>query len=139
MKVYYGIGKVNKIQKKREIKILYENQNGFRYKNGESYQDRYIKRAMHLAYTRFQTKEEEKDAIGAITTFTGYSIFIDSKPFNGSLKKALEHNKAAEIKNLSKSELDKIYKALESEFKYVFEDYKEPITELTLFDEIFND
>ncbi|MGL4519332.1 MAG: hypothetical protein ACRCUJ_06570 [Phocaeicola sp.] len=134
MKVYYGVGKINKIKNKREILILYENQDSFRFQNGTSYQDRFVKRAMHLAYTRVQTKAEERDAMLSNRTFTAYSIFVDEKPFSGSLRKALQRNKDVESGIISEKELKAIYNALEEEFRNVFPSHSEPVENRTLFD-----
>lgn len=133
LKVYYGIEKTNSIKHKRAICILFSNSNDFRMdKDGRSYQDRFVARQMHLAYTRPQTAAEAADALGCNTVFVGYSMFIDDRRYGGSLQKVLAANSAADKNNVSKAERQRIAEALHEIFMEVYPDYKEPVRQLQL-------
>lgn len=127
LKVYYGIEKTNAIKHKRAICVLFENTGAFRVDNkGNSYQDRFVARQMHLAYTRQQTEEEQKEAVHKNQAFTNYSLFIDDKRFKGSLNAALMFNSQADSNNVSHSEREYIAEKLRKVFMELYPDYKEP-------------
>lgn len=99
LRVYYGIEKTNAVKHKRAICVLFENTGAFRVDNkGNSYQDRFVARQMHLAYTRQQTLAEAADAAAQNQAFTGYSLFVDDKRFKGSLNAVLAFNSQADSK-----------------------------------------
>lgn len=57
LKVFYGIGKINKIQKKTEIAVIFENGN-----NNPDRNLRMLSRWIKVVYVRNQTAEEMEDA-----------------------------------------------------------------------------
>ena len=63
--------------------------------------DKKVKLYQNIVYTRFQTKDELKDAEQSNRTFTEYSIYLDDKQIKGSLKRALEVNFLADKNNVS--------------------------------------
>ena len=134
LKVYYGIEKTNAIKHKRAVCVLFENTGAFRVDSkGNSYQDRFVARQMHLAYTRKQTAEEVEDAIAQNQVFTSYSLFVDDKRFRGSLNAVLAFNSQADSKNVSRAERERISEALRRVFMEVYPDYREPQEQGTLF------
>ena len=134
LKVYYGIEKTNAVKHKRAVCVLFENTGAFRVDNkGNSYQDRFVARQMHLAYTRRQTPAEAADAAAQNQVFTSYSLFIDDKRFKGSLDAVLTFNSQADSKNVSRAERERIAEALRRVFKEVYPDYREPQEQGLLF------
>ncbi len=134
LRVYYGIEKTNAIKHKRAVCVLFENTGAFRVDNkGCSYQDRFVARQMHLAYTRLQTLSEEADAVGQNQVFTSYSLFIDDKQFKGSLNEVLDFNSKADSKNVSRAERERISEAIRRVFMEIYPDYREPQVQGNLF------
>jgi hypothetical protein len=111
LKVYYGISKLNKVQKKPEISILYENGNNNPDKNLKM-----VKRWMSIVHVRNQTVEEMKDAQNKDRMFTKYGYFIDEKPWFGNLDKALQQNFDIESNHVSKLEREEIRNKLRLAF-----------------------
>lgn len=134
LKVYYGIEKTNSVKHKRAVCVLFENARAFRVDNkGNSYQDRFVARQMHLAYTRNQTIEEAADATAQNQVFTSYSLFVDDKRFKGSLEAVLAFNSQADSKNVSRAERERISEALRRVFMEIYPDYREPQEQGLLF------
>lgn len=134
LRVYYGIEKTNAVKHRRAICVLFENTGAFRVdNNGKSYQDRFVARQMHLAYTRLQTPAEAADATYQNRVFTGFSMFIDDKRFNGSLNAVLAFNSQADCNNVSRAERLRISEALRKQFKEIYPDYREPQMQGELF------
>lgn len=134
LKVYYGIEKTNAIKHKRAVCVLFENAGAFRVDNkGNSYQDRFVARQMHLAYTRKQTEAEAADAAVQNQVFTSYSLFVDDNRFKGSLAAVLSFNSQADSKNVSRAERERISEALCRVFMEVYPDYREPQEQGSLF------
>lgn len=119
-RVFYGWAKINKIRKKEAISVIFENDGGFE-KN-----DKKVKLYQNIVYTRFQTKDELKDAEQSNRTFTEYSIYLDDKQIKGSLKRALEVNFLADKNNVSEEVRKKIRSLLEKDFLLNHRGYKEP-------------
>lgn len=119
-RVFYGWAKINKIRKKEAISVIFENDGGFE-KN-----DKKVKLYQNTVYTRFQTKDELKDAEQSNRTFTEYSIYLDDKQIKGSLKRALEVNFLADKNNVSEEVRKKIRGLLEKDFLLNHRGYKEP-------------
>ena len=117
---FYGWAKINKIRKKEAISVIFENDGGFE-KN-----DKKVKLYQNTVYTRFQTKDELKDAEQSNRTFTEYSIYLDDKQIKGSLKRALEVNFLADKNNVSEEVRKKIRSLLEKDFLLNHRGYKEP-------------
>lgn len=111
LKVYYGIYRLNKIQRKPGIAIWYENGNNNPEKNLRS-----VQRQIDIVYTRHQTKEEMKDATNYNRMFTGYNYFVDEKPWQGDVDKALRHNFDAECNNVSENNRKEIWIKLRQAF-----------------------
>ena len=119
-RVFYGWAKINKIRKKEAISVIFENDGGFE-KN-----DKKVKLYQNTVYTRFQTKDELKDAEQSNRTFTEYSIYLDDKQIKGSLKRALEVNFLADKNNVSEDVREEIRSLLEKDFLLNHRGYKEP-------------
>lgn len=111
LKVYYGVFRLNKIQKKPGIAIWYENGNNNPDKNLRS-----VRRQMDIVYTRNQTDGEMKDAKNYNRMFTGYSYFVDEKPWYGNVDKALQHNFEAECNNVNEKTRKEIWNKLRQVF-----------------------
>lgn len=111
LKVYYGYQKLNKIRKKRALCIYFENDNNNPEKNLKT-----IDREIYLVYTRFQTKDEAKDAKESNRMFYCASMFIDNKTFKGDIDKVLEHNHQADQNHVSIEERDLIKEKLKDYF-----------------------
>jgi len=100
--VYYGFTKINKVAKKRELAIVFENEYG--WKN-----EKWVSRKMIVAATRRQTIKESEDGKSSNRMLTKYSIFIDDKPFNSDISRVLEFNKLADSNNVQEDILNDIY------------------------------
>ncbi len=84
LKVYYGIGRVAGMRKKRSIEIYYENS------RMTDRSEKVLKGAIsEVVISRTQTSEENKEAYFANRVWTAHSYYIDEKPFNGSLERVL--------------------------------------------------
>lgn len=114
LRVFYGIGKLNKIQKKAEISIIFEN--CYAYEKN----DRSISRWMHVVHTRIQNEGEAGDAEGKTRMFTKYNYFVDDKPWNGDIEKVLEQNFQADANNVSKEEREEIREKLRKAFYSIY-------------------
>ncbi|MEI8086936.1 MAG: hypothetical protein WCG93_12050 [Paludibacter sp.] len=117
LRVFYGFTKLNKISKKRELAVFFENQ--WRHNSKE-----WISQRMEIAYTRFQTEDEAIDGKPYTRCYAKYSIFFDDKPFNGDIEKALEFNKQSDIKNVSENTLKEIYDACKETYKRIYPFFK---------------
>lgn len=108
LKVYYGFTRLNKVFKKRSLKIIFENERDRSGRNLKRVQS-WIK----IVYIRNQSQKEEKDAELYNRVFTVYELFIDEKPWNGNIEALLEHNFKADYNHVSievRTELkDKLY------------------------------
>lgn len=114
LKVFYGIGKINKIQKKAEIAVFFENGNNNPDKN-----IRMLSRWIKVVYVRNQTDEEMEDAEFKDRMFTKYNYFIDEKPFYGDVEKALLQNFHADSNHVPEKTREEIRDKLRKEF-YAF-------------------
>lgn len=129
LRVFYGWAKTNKIRKKEAISVIFE--------NGSQSDKRtmlFIKRMMNVVYTRTQTEDEMKGADGAIRMYTEYSVFLGEKRFQGSLELALRYNFESDKNNVSLEERETIRQKLREHYLSTHPEYKEPITQLELFD-----
>lgn len=126
LRVYYGWSKLNKIRKKEAISVIFENdQIPPRSQN-------FISKIQNTVYTRRQTADEEKDAIGSIRSFTEYSIFLHDKHCKGSLELALKQNFNADMNNVSEEERALIRNKLREAYLNDHPFHKEPIIQLEL-------
>lgn len=128
LKVYYGWSRINKIRKKRSLSVIFANaEENERMRKS-------VKLIQNTYYVRIQTDAEAEDGKLSNRILSGCDLFIDEKPFYGSLKKILEVNYTADSKNVSKAELERIRNALEDGFKKENPFYKEPLSQqLSLF------
>jgi hypothetical protein len=124
LKVYYGFSKINKIQKREAIQVVFENERGAGYEGTRS--EKTLRKIMNIVTERWQTPGEAADAAHANRMFTSYLIFLDDKKVGGSIKKALYYNSQADKNNVSEKERKEINEKLERFFLSAHRDYKEP-------------
>ena len=110
LRVFYAFNKVNKIAKKRELSVVFEN--SWSYKSEE-----WIKKRMILCATRFQTEAEMEDGKQCNRQFTCFRMFIDDKPFFSDINRVLDFNKQADSKNVDMITLQEIYDKCLEKFK----------------------
>ena len=130
LKVYYGFSKINKIQKREAIAIVFENQEGAGWENSRS--GKSLRKGMNIVVEREQTQDEASDAAQSNRVFTQWLIFLDDKKVGGSLEKALELNDEADRKNVSDKKRAEIKDKLRSWFKIHHPEYVEPNRQLDL-------
>ena len=131
LKVYYGFSKINKIQKREAIQIVFENEKGAG--NNTSRSGKTLRKLMDIVTERFQTEQEAIDASKNTRVFTSYYIFLDDKKIGGSLKRALQVNSDADKNNVSEKMRMSIMEKLERAFKATHIGYREPGVQLELF------
>lgn len=131
--VYYGWAKLNKIQKREALTVIFLNDSpGPRIgKDGEDGVTKFIV----PVYKRWQTEEEMQDAEQVNRMYTVYSIFMDDSKIKGSLARALHFNSESDKNNVSKEVRLEIAKRLSAAYYAKHPDYKEPIRQLYLFEE----
>lgn len=129
LKVYYGWAKIGNVRKKRALSVVFENEmQGCRSDRGQ----RCLKTIQDTVIERYQTNEEMADGKSQNRIFTEYSLFLDEKPINGSLKKCLLINSEADKNNVSKAMSEKIAEVLRKAFMLDNPGYKEPSSQLEL-------
>lgn len=130
--VYYGWSKLNKIQKREALTVIFLNDlPGPRYnKDGLHGVTRFIT----PVYMRWQTEDEMKDAVQVNRMYTVYSIFMDDDKIKGSLEAALDYNFESDKNNVPKKEREKIREMLRNKYLVDHPKYKEPGRQLYLFD-----
>lgn len=116
LRVFYGWAKLNNTIKKKSLRVIFENENHNIAKN-----DIFIRKALQLVHTRYQTEDESKDAEGHHRVFSCYETFIDKSPFKGDLDKLLLNNFNADSNHVSVEERQEILIKLR---KAYFEHYK---------------
>lgn len=131
LRVFYGWARLGKIRKKEAISVIFEND-----RMREERTMKAITKYQDTVYVRQQTPDEKRDAEGAIRMFTEFSVFLSDKRIKGSLQRALQENTEADRKNVSKKELKEIANKLRDAFLESHPNYKEPMLQLNLFDEI---
>lgn len=99
-------------------------------RNNPAKNDLYISRAMTVVYSRFQNEEELKDAWHQNRMFTKYGYFIDEKPFNGDIEKALHQNFEADSNNVTLEERILIREKLRESYYKLFN--RKPLRQLQL-------
>ena len=127
LRVFYGWSKVNKIQEKEAISVIFENDRG-----RDERTMRFINKMMDVVYVREQTDREKKGVEDAIRMFTEYSIFMNDKKIKGSLEKALRYNSEADKNNISSKERELIMQKLRERYLLDHPGYKEPIIQQEL-------
>ena len=130
--VYYGWAKLNKIQKREALTVIFLNDlPGPRIsKDGEYGVTRFIV----PVYKRWQTEDEMKDAEQVNRMYTVYSIFMDDNKIKGSLEAALDYNFESDKNNVPKKEREKIREMLRNKYLVDHPKYQEPCRQLYLFD-----
>lgn len=93
---------------------------------------RCLRTIQDTVFERYQTDEEMTDGKSQNRIFTEYSLFLDEKPINGSLKKCLLINSEADKNNVSKAMSEKIAEVLRKAFMLDNPGYKEPSSQLEL-------
>ena len=131
--VYYGWAKLNKIQKREALTVIFLNDHpGPRIdKDGEDGVTKFIS----PVYKRWQTEEEMQDAVQANRMYTVYSIFMDDKKIKGSLDAALHFNFEADKNHVPVKEREKKRELLRNKYLADHPQYKEPCRQLYLFEE----
>lgn len=130
LKVYYGWSKVNKVQKREAIAVVFENEQSAGWEKSRS--GKMLRKQMNICYEREQTELEMSDAPFHNRVFTTFYIFLDDRRIGGSLRKALSANSDADKNHVGDSERRKISQALEMAFLSLHRDYQEPVRELEL-------
>lgn len=125
-KVYYGWAKLNKVQKKEALTVIYVNDVVPPRINRDGMDG--VTKYMKVAWVRDQTADEMSGAPNANKIYTSFSIFLDK--YNGSLKGVLDENDRADMEQVSEIERDNIYKALERAYIDEHPGYKEKESEL---------
>lgn len=129
LKVYYGWSRIGNVRKKRALSVMFENDaQGCRSDRGQ----RCLRTIQDTVFERYQTDEEMTDGKSQNRIFTEYSLFLDEKPINGSLKKCLLINSEADKNNVSKAMSEKIAEVLRKAFMLDNPGYKEPSSQLEL-------
>ena len=129
LKVYYGWAKIGNVRKKRALSVMFENEMlGCRSERGQ----RGLRTIQDTVFERYQTDEEMTDGKSQNRIFTEYSLSLDEKPINGSLKKCLLINSEADKNNVSKAMRERISEALRKSFMFANPGYKEPNNQLSL-------
>lgn len=130
LKVYYGFSKINKIQKREAIAVVFENEEMAGWENRRS--GKSLRKQMNIVTERYQTPEEERDAELCNRVFAVYYIFLDDKKIGGSLEKVLLANSEADRKQISKEERKRIADLLRMAYHESHPDYREPVVQQEL-------
>lgn len=124
LKVYYGWAKINKVQKKEALMVVFENEMHAGSETSRS--GKTLRKSMKICHERYQSQLEQGDAQGEIRCFTVYNIFIQDKEIKGSLRSALQVNFDADKNHVDEAERKIIWKKLEDAFQQAHPTYKEP-------------
>lgn len=122
LKVYYGWSKINAVRKKCSLSIMFENDASCQSERGQ----RLLSSTQETVIERYQDDEEMKEGKQQNKIYTGYDLFFNEKPINGSLDKLLQMNHEADKNHVSKAMRDRIAEALRKAFLLDHPDYKEP-------------
>ena len=125
LRVFYGWVKLGKIRKKEGISIIFEND-----RQNEIRTFQFVNKMQETVYTRLQTEEEMLDAQGKNRMYTEYSVLMEDKGVNGSLKSALEINSIADKNHVSKRERNVISEKLKAAYLASHRGYREPYVSL---------
>ena len=136
--VYYGWAKINKIQKREALTVIFLNDIPGPRQTKDGYDG--VTRWIEPVYKRWQTEAEKTDACFVNRTYTAFSIFMDDKKVNGSLEAALAANFNADQNHVSEKERKRILETLKAKYLADHPDYKEPQTYPKVIQlELFND
>ena len=124
LRVYYGWRKLSKSVKRESLAVVFlDDDPGPRIdKDGYDGVTKYI----HVAYSRWQTKQEALDGKLSNRMYTMYEIFMDDKYVQGSLERALQANYDSDKNNVSKKEREIIRDKLRVAYLASNPDYREP-------------
>lgn len=125
LRVFYGWVKLGKVRKKEGISIIFEND-----RQNEIRTFQFVNKMQETVYTRIQTEEEMLDASGKNRMYTEYSVLMEDKGVQGSLKTALEINSIADKNHVSKRERNTISEKLKAAYLASHRGYKEPYSSL---------
>lgn len=122
--VYYGWAKINKIQKREALTVIFLNDwPGPRLsKDGHDGVTKWIE----PVYKRWQTEAELTDASYVNRMYTSFSIYMDDKRYNGNLDAVLESNFVADKNHVSETERNKIRNLLRDSYLANHPDYRGP-------------
>lgn len=122
--VYYGWAKINKIQKREALTVVFLND----WPGPRQAKDGYdgVTRWINPVYSRRQTDAEQSDARYVNRMYTSYSIYMDDKKIGGSLSKVLQANFDADKNHVSKKERERIREMLKTSYIAQHPLYKEP-------------
>lgn len=126
LRVYYGWSKINKIQKREAIAVVFENEELAGNETRRS--GKQLRKQMEIVTSRIQSAGESSDAAYCNRVFTTYYIFLDDKKISGSLEKALHANMLADRNHVGKEELLSIAEKLRNAYKSTHPGYSEPTT-----------
>ena len=112
LRVFYGWTRINKTRKKEALSVIFENG-----RQNEERTQLFIKRMQDTVYIRMQTEDEAKDGARSNRMFTEFNIPIACKPFYGDIEALLRDNYLADENNVSKSERERIRKALRKAYR----------------------
>ena len=131
--VYYGWAKINKIQKREALTVIFLNDLPGPRHTKDGYDG--VTKWIEPVYKRWQTEAEMADADHVNRMYTSYSLYMDDKKFAGSLDAVLECNSKADKNHVSETERKKIKELLRTSYVAHHPFYKEPkVRELSLFD-----
>ena len=130
--VYYGWAKINKIQKREALTVIFLNDIPGPRQTKDGYNG--VTRWIEPVYMRWQTEDEMSDADHVNRMYTSCSIYMDEKRICGSLDAALEINFEADKNHVSESERKKIQEKLRTSYIASHPTYREPkARQLSLF------
>ena len=130
--VYYGWAKINKIQKREALTVIFLNDIPGPRQTKDGYDG--VTRWIEPVYKRWQTEAEMSDADHVNRMYTSFSVYMDDKRFGGSLEAVLEYNSEADKNHVSETERKKIQELLRTSYISHHITYKEPkVRELSLF------
>lgn len=130
--VYYGWAKVNKIQKREALTVIFLNDIPGPRQTKDGYDG--VTKWIEPVYKRLQTEAEMSDADHVNRMYTSFSVYMDNKRFGGSLEAVLEYNLEADKNHVPETERKKIMELLRTSYISHHLTYKEPkVRELLLF------
>lgn len=124
LRVYYGWRKLSKTVKRESLAVVFLNDDPGPRIDKDGYDG--VTKYIHVAYSRWQTKQEALDGKLSNRMYTMYEIFMDDKYVQGSLDRALKVNYDKDKNNVSKKEREIIRNKLREAFLASHPGYHEP-------------
>ncbi len=115
LRVFYGFSKINKVMKKAELQVIFENGN-----NNPTRNEIAVSKWMIVVYERYQSEEETTDAPFSNRMFTKYGYFIDEKPYLGDIEHVLERNFQADKNHVSEEIREEIRTKLRAAYRLCY-------------------